>query len=221
MATKGFGVEKPWLPERYEMVTEDEEVLLEGHDAEERFQCLLFRNLVVEGADLSGLCLSRVKMERCTLIDCNFEKAELGNVLFQSCNFSGCHFNDSFLKQVEIRDSKGTGIRFCGSSVKELQVIDCNMVYANFDGSRLEGVRFENVDLSNSDFGQCICKRVSWDRVNLQNASFFKTPLKGMDFTTSVIKGLVLSDECSELRGVTVDLYQAAELAGRLGVIIR
>ena len=87
MATKGFGVEKPWLPEHYELATEDTKVLLEGHDAEERIQGILFRNLVVEEADLSGLCLSRVKMERCTFIDCNFEKAELGNVLFQSCNF--------------------------------------------------------------------------------------------------------------------------------------
>ena len=52
-------------------------------------------------------------------------------------------------------------------------------------------------------------------------ASFFKTPLKGMDFTTCDIKGLVLSDECSEVRGAVMDLYQAAELAKRLGIVIK
>ena len=42
-----------------------------------------------------------------------------------------------------------------------------------------------------------------------------------MDFTTSQIDGLVLSDSCEELRGLTVDLYQAAELSKRLGLMIK
>ena len=42
-----------------------------------------------------------------------------------------------------------------------------------------------------------------------------------MDFTTCDIKGLVLSDECSEVRGAVMVLYQAAELAKRLGIVIK
>ena len=38
---------------------------------------------------------------------------------------------------------------------------------------------------------------------------------------TSQIDGLVLSDSCEELRGLTVDLYQAAELSKRLGLMIK
>lgn len=221
MARAGYKVAELWLPEVYEVVTEEPEVLLEYGKMEERVQCALFRNIVIQGEDLTGLCLSRVRFERCSFIDCIFEKAEFGNVMFQSCNLSGSHFNDSFLKQVRLCGSKGTGTRFISSSIKDLMVRDCGLDYSNFNGSKLEGVRFEDCDLSNGDFGQCRCKNVSWDRVNLQNTSFFKTSLKGMDFTTSTIKGLVLSDECSELKGLTVDLYQAAELAGRLGVIIK
>ena len=33
--------------------------------------------------------------------------------------------------------------------------------------------------------------------------------------------GEVLSDSCEELRGLTVDLYQAAELSKRLGLMIK
>ena len=70
-------------------------------------------------------------------------------------------------------------------------------------------------------FSQCRVKEVSWDRAGLSGASFFKTPLRGMDFTTCEIGGLVLSDGCEELRGAVVDLYQAAELAKRLGLVIK
>ena len=95
------------------------------------------------------------------------------------------------------------------------------MQYLNLDGSKLESFRVEDTDLENGNFAQCKCKGVTFSQVRLQNASFFKTPLKGMDFTTCDIKGLVLSDECSEVRGAVMDLYQAAELAKRLGIVIK
>ena len=60
-----------------------------------------------------------------------------------------------------------------------------------------------------------------YKRQDLTGASFFRTPLRAMDFTTSQIGGLVLSDSCEELRGLTVDLYQAAELSKRLGLMIK
>lgn len=45
--------------------------------------------------------------------------------------------------------------------------------------------------------------------------------MRGVDFSDSTIHGLVLSDDYSELQGAVVDLYQAAELAKRLGVVIK
>lgn len=98
---------------------------------------------------------------------------------------------------------------------------DCNMNYANFDQSVLKSVIFRQVELNSSNLSQCKCKDVFWNHVQLVNASFFKTSLRGMDFTTSVIQGLVLSDEMEELKGAVMDIYQAAEMAGRLGIIIK
>ena len=86
------------------------------------------------------------------------------------------------------------------------------MQYAVFEFRRLEAGIFPG---GRQRFGKW------FSQVSLQNASFFKTPLKGMDFTTCDIKGLVLSDECSEVRGAVMDLYQAAELAKRLGIVIK
>ena len=142
-------------------------------------------------------------------------------MLFISCNFSNCLFRDSFLRRVSFQRSKGTGARMTESSLKDVSIMECSMQYLNLDDSKLESFRVEDTDLENGNFAQCKCKGVTFSQVRLQNASFFKTPLKGMDFTTCDIKGLVLSDECSEVRGAVMDLYQAAELAKRLGIVIK
>ena len=100
-------------------------------------------------------------------------------------------------------------------------VLDCNFSYANFDSSRLEHIRFSDCRIQGGSLTQCRCKAVEWNRVNLENASFFKTMMKGMDFTSSTIQGLTISDGCGEVRGAVVDLYQAAELAKYLGIVIK
>lgn len=50
---------------------------------------------------------------------------------------------------------------------------------------------------------------------------FFRTPLKDLDFTTCTLEGISVSDGGSELQGAVVNLYQAAELARLLGVIVK
>ena len=52
-------------------------------------------------------------------------------------------------------------------------------------------------------------------------ADFFKTPLKGVDFTNCDIDHICISDNWSELRGLIVNPFQAAELAKFLGVTVR
>ena len=98
---------------------------------------------------------------------------------------------------------------------------ECNFNYANFDFSKLEHIHFSDSQLNGSFLTQCRCKAVEWSRVSLENASFFKTVMKGMDLTDSTIHGLQLSDDCTEIRGAVVDVYQAAELAKYLGVVIK
>ena len=51
--------------------------------------------------------------------------------------------------------------------------------------------------------------------------SFYKTALTGVDLTSCTLSGPVFSDTAWELKGAIVDLYQAAALAKRFGVVIR
>ena len=65
---------------------------------------------------------------------------------------------------------------------------------SNFDSSRLEHIRIEQTKLESANISQCRCRQVDWQELN---------------------------DDNHELRGAAVDLYQAAELAKRLGIIIK
>ena len=50
--------------------------------------------------------------------------------------------------------------------------------------------------------------------------SFFRTALLGLDFTTCQLEGVSLSDTMAEIYGTKMNVYQAAALARRLGVIV-
>lgn len=211
---------KPWMPEQLETIEGDTDFLLSAKEQEERVGAKLFKKVNAEGVDFSLLCFSKVRFENCCFLECSFEKCEFVDAIFQSCNFSNCIFTDSYFHRCRIFTSKGIGANFSGSSLLSVEISDCSLNYMNLDASKLENVKIRNTELNSANISQCRCKEVEWDRVQLNNASLFKTYLNGMDFTTSVIDGLILSDECRELKGVIVDLYQAAELAKRMGVVI-
>lgn len=211
----------PWMPEVFAFETEKLEDLAKCKENDEKIQNTVIKNITAEGEDFTSLCFSQVRFENCCFMDCTFEKTEFTDVYLKSCNISNCNFNDSYWKRAVLKSSKGVGSKFTGSSFYYITMEECVMNYANFDSSKFEYARIRQSAMESAFFSQCKCKEIAWEQVELSHTSFFKTPLKGMDFSTSVISEIFLSDECWELKGLSVDLYQAAELARRLGVIIK
>ncbi|HBA63608.1 MAG TPA: pentapeptide repeat-containing protein [Lachnospiraceae bacterium] len=212
---------EPLLAAELETVEADDGVLKRYKEDEERVQQKRFHNLVCEETDFSKMTISGVIFENCRFWNCSFVRTEFTDVMFQSCDLSGCNMSDSYMNRVTMRSCKGVGTRLSDSVIKNLLLTESNFNYANFDAARLEQVKVECTELNSSNVTQCRCKNVVWKEVQLVNASFFKTSLRGMDFSDSTITGLVVSDDNTELRGAIVDLYQAAELARRLGIVIK
>lgn len=211
----------PLLPPEAELMEADERRLWESKAEAEKIEGSVFRNLMCEGEDFSQVSFSGVRLENCRFWNCRFEGAEFVNTLFQSCDVTGCDMSKCYMDRVAFVSCKGVGAKFTDSIIKNLSIENSNFNFSNFDMSRFENVRIEKTKLDSGNMAGCQCKNMFWKEVNLINTSFFKTSLRGMDFSDSQITGLVLSDDHSELRGVTVDLFQAAELAKRLGVIIK
>ena len=134
---------------------------------------------------------------------------------------SNSNFSDTYWNRVNVIASKGVGSKFISSYIKNTTISNCNFSYINLDESKMENVKIEGSKLNNGSMSQCKCKNIIWEKAELEHLNCFKTSLKDMDFTSSNISDIILSDDCSELKGVVVDVYQAVELAKRLGIIIK
>ncbi len=194
--------------------------LLECAREEECVRELSFSGAAAAEQSFPLLQAAQCVFTNCSFQGCSFMQGSFTDVVFKSCDLSNCDFSDSFFNRCRFESCKGLGAKFAGSTVKNLLVSGCAMDFANFDSCRLERVRVSDSRMKSAVFSQCRVKEVAWDRAGLWG-QLFKTPLRGMDFTTCEIGGLVLSDGCEELRGAVVDLYQAAELAKRLGLVIK
>ena len=142
-------------------------------------------------------------------------------LIFRILRFFRLQLSNTYFNRAEYLSCKGVGTKFAGSVCKNMVLRECNLNYANFDACKLENLLVDKTELNSSNLTQCKCKDIQWRQAALTNASFFKTPMRGMDFSDSEIKGLVLSDDNQELKGAVVDLYQAAQLSKRLGIIIK
>ena len=116
---------------------------------------------------------------------------------------------------------KGVGADFHESLFKEVRMEDSVFSYANFSGTSWESAVLNGCDLQESYLEECRLKKTELNRVKLNRANLFGTALRGLDLRGCEIEGILISDEKKELAGAVVDLYQAAELARLMGLVIR
>lgn len=211
----------PILGGQMEWVLEEDNQLFIRREEEEAVRHTLIKNIHMTGEELSHMRFFSVIFENCSFQNCDFQRGEFSDVVFNSCDMSNSVFSDGYFNRMEFRNCKGMGAVFAGSTFLHISISDCNFNYANFDSSKMEHVRFLESQLKGGFFTQCHLKDVIWNQVDLEKASLFKTSLRGADFTTSKINGLILSDEGKEINGAIVDLYQAAELSRYLGLVIK
>lgn len=113
------------------------------------------------------------------------------------------------------------GADFSESSISNTEFAECSLKYVNFTSSKLSKCEIRESDLSEAFFASCSLKQVILEKSQFINTEFFKTPLKGLDFSTCILEGISISTEGNELKGAIVNVYQAADLAKLLGVVIK
>ena len=74
---------------------------------------------------------------------------------------------------------------------------------------------------SGADWAGLRQRRVEFDDVRFAGTSFFRASLNGVDLSSCRLADIVLSDTMEELRGCSMDLFQAAGIARRLGVNVK
>lgn len=171
-------------------------------------------------ADLASLEVEGSRVERCSYGSCDFSKAVFTDVAFSGCDFSNCDFSESSFTRCTFASCKFTGADFREASLELIDMRDSTCSYASFAKARFEDVFVAASDFSHADIVEARLRRASFDDVRFVGTSFFRTDLFGIDLTACQLADIVLSDAMGELRGCTMDLYQAAGIAQRLGVIV-
>ncbi len=194
------------------------EALLEAKEEEEELTGLLLRGIQAAGCDFSGIRLKGVVLENCRFSSCRFSAGSLTDLRVRACDFSYCDFTAAYFSRCRLESVKGVGIRAAESRMADQRWTDCNFRYGNFHGSKIRYLAVRDCDLSESFFTACQWKEMEIRNTSLRGASLTNTPLKGLDLSDCAIEGIIVSDPPWELRGLTVDLYQAAALAALLGL---
>ena len=175
----------------------------------------------LEREDFSALSLRECCLENCVLTDCQLQKCDFQNVWFCSCDFSGCDFSESYFYRCRFHTVKAMGVNLTYSLFRETDAVDCSFQYANFSFSKLEKTKWEEADFRRADLPNCKLKEFHLVHAKFIETSFFHTPLAGVDFTNSEIMALSLSESNEELKGAIVNIDHAAELAKRMGLVVK
>lgn len=183
-------------------------------------ECLL-KGIAAESESFYRGSPKSVEISGCSFHDCDFEKASFVDVLFRNCDFSGSRLTDCYFHRCAFLSVKGVGADFHESLFKEVRMEDSVFSYANFSGTSWESTVLNGCDLQESYLEECRLKKTELNRVKLNRANLFGTALRGLDLRSCEIEGILISDEKKELAGAVVDLYQAAELARLMGLVIR
>lgn len=174
----------------------------------------------IEEEDFGDLNFDTVVFENCTLIGCRLKKADFKHILFKNCQLPGCSFAGSWFNHISFDNCQLVGTDFSQCSINNACFTDCTMAMANFTETKLEQCSITTCDLTDSFFANCRFKKLKLDRNQCVGTEFFKTKLKDIDFTTCILEGIKVSTENGELKGAKVNLFQAAELAKMLGIVI-
>lgn len=189
----------------------------EGEDIEGKY----ITNLRIEASDLSKIECADNIFEKCVFNKVVFQKSYFKNCYFKNCDFSNCDFSNSTFSNCTFQNVKCLGTDFSEGVFKDTCIKECVFKYAVFTFSLFNVCDIEKSDMSEAYMDNCKLKKLILSDVNLIRANFYKTLLKGIDLRNCQIDGIILSTEAKELNGAVVEMFQAAELAKMLGVIIK
>lgn len=214
-------IQKPKLIQGLTEISDFMEILQEAKQNETEIEEMHIKGAYCVGEDISEIRFSNIFFENCRFNECSFIKCSFIDVIFKNCDFSNCDMSQGYFNRCEFQMNKALGVKFVEAIWKDVFIQEGNFKYVNLDKAKIDVAEFKESSFESASLTECKVKSLQCEKVEFLNTNFFRTPLKGIDFTKSTITGMVVSAEGTELKGVIVDLYQAAELAKLFGVIIR
>jgi uncharacterized protein YjbI with pentapeptide repeats len=183
-----------------------------------------FSTLMLERADFSNQSAAHVSFTGIHCKQGRWATSQLQGVRCIDTRFDGCDFANATWERltahrVEFLTSQLVGFTSLEAHLHHVRFQGCNAQFASFRFATCKGVRFEGCDLRHADFQRTDLSGVVFHKCDLRHAQLSGATLRGTDF-----RGCKIDDLCvglQELPGAIVDPFQAAYIAGLLGVIIK
>ncbi|MBE6050935.1 MAG: pentapeptide repeat-containing protein [Clostridium sp.] len=182
------------------------------------------KNIIAQNDTLVNKCEVGFEIDSCkfTNIDfkgCSFERLDLIDVIFENCDFSNVSLIGSSIHRTEFINCKFVGTRFDESHFKNVLFEKSLGKYANFSYTKMENINIVETDISEAVFQEVKLNKVVFHECNMCDSFFDRTFLGKVDFTTCNINGI--SARIEDLRGVTVNSFQALDLTRLMGLNIK
>lgn len=175
----------------------------------------------IEGADFYKIELKNSILDSCTFHHCNFEQASFIDVVFQSCDLSNNKFAGSYFERCKFISCKCMGIDMSDTVIKQTTFEHSNLKYSYFDKTKISDVLFDHIDFTESSMSEAKLKRFETKDSRFIKNNFFKTLLSTVDFTNNEFMAPIVSAPPIELQGAIINMFQAADLIGLWGVIVK
>lgn len=160
-------------------------------------------------------------VSNCIFTSCDFRRTSFYDVQFKNCDLSNSKFNDAYFNRCQFINCKCVGANMTDVIMKNITFETTNLTFSTFDGGKLSDVYIDQTDLTDVSMAEMTLQRFQSNKSRFIKNNFFKTKLKGIDFTDSELVAPTLSSPPIELKGATINMYQASDLIRLWGVKVK
>jgi len=146
-------------------------------------------DLRVEGADLSGLDMNNIRLDRAFFLRCNLSKANFTHswapgAEFNTCILDGCKFTDADMCGADLIGCRGTLADFTRT-----QLAGANIEYSQFQNTHFDDSKLAAVYIKCGHFHLCTFDRADMRYGHLVDSELKETSLFNADLRVSSFSG--------------------------------
>ena len=171
--------------------------------------------------DVQALEVRSSVFRECSFSHCHFEKAVFVDVVFRNCDLSNSKFRSAYFERCRFESCKLIGIDMSDTRIKNVVFQETRLQYACFDKTKMTDVHFDQTDFTEASVIEASLKQFTAADTKFLRNNFYKTSLAGIDFTRCEFAAPVVSMPPVELKGAILNPFQAADLIGLWGIIVK
>ena len=183
----------------------------------------LVSNTAFEDLDLAydvanGATFDGVVFRSCEFDSVDWSGSTFRDVVFRGCRFIRCNMEGCWLSRCDFVDCSAPGLNLLKARLSSVSFGSCDLSYANLSEGRIGPTTACDTRLREAAFQGAKLGQIRLDGCDLTRVDVFKTSLSGVDVSRCTFAAPVVSGDCHELRGLTVNAEQALALSGLLGI---